>query len=116
MRNEFTAIVEPDGEWYIAYCPEIPGANGQGKSREECLASLREAIAFREIAIQPFLSYSSSSPALERAEGRPLKNDGPPHANPRDCSVISWTQHYPRRFLLKKSNVRCHASLAAASS
>ena len=45
MRNEFTAIVERDGPWYVAYCAEVPGANGQGKSREECLASLREAIA-----------------------------------------------------------------------
>lgn len=44
MHNEFTAIVEKDGPWYIAYCAEVPGANGQGKSREECLANLREAI------------------------------------------------------------------------
>ncbi len=45
MHNEFTAIVERDGPWYIAYCAEVPGANGQGKSREECEANLREAIA-----------------------------------------------------------------------
>jgi predicted RNase H-like HicB family nuclease len=45
VRNEFTAIVEQEGPWYIAYCAEVPGANGQGSSREECLASLREAIA-----------------------------------------------------------------------
>lgn len=45
MHNEFTAIVERDGPWYIAYCAEVPGANGQGKSREECLANLREAIS-----------------------------------------------------------------------
>ena len=45
MHNEFTAIVEQDGPWYIAYCAEVPGANGQGKSREECLESLRQAIA-----------------------------------------------------------------------
>ena len=44
MRNEFTAILEQDGPWYIAYCAEVPGANGQGSSREECLKSLREAI------------------------------------------------------------------------
>jgi len=44
MHNEFTAIVERDGEWFIAYCPEIPGANGQGKTKQECLASLAEAI------------------------------------------------------------------------
>lgn len=30
---------------YIAYCAEVPGANGQGDTREECLDSLKEAIA-----------------------------------------------------------------------
>ena len=44
MRNEFTAVIESDGTWFIAYCPEIPGANGQGKTREECKRSLVEAI------------------------------------------------------------------------
>jgi predicted RNase H-like HicB family nuclease len=45
MRNEFTAIVERDRQWFIAYCAGVPGANGQGKTREECLANLKEAIA-----------------------------------------------------------------------
>jgi predicted RNase H-like HicB family nuclease len=45
MHNEFTAIIEKDGEWFIAYCPEIPGANGQGRTREEARSSLAEAIA-----------------------------------------------------------------------
>ena len=45
MTNEFTAVVERDGKWFIAYCAEIPGANGQGRSKEEALASLSEAIA-----------------------------------------------------------------------
>ena len=44
MRNEFTAIVERDGEWFVSYCPEIPGANGQGRSKEESLESLTQAI------------------------------------------------------------------------
>lgn len=44
MRNEFTAVVERDGEWFIAYCPEIPGANGQGRTKEECLDNLTDAI------------------------------------------------------------------------
>jgi len=44
MTSEFTAIIERDGEWYIAYCPEIPGANGQGRTKEEVRASLVEAI------------------------------------------------------------------------
>ena len=45
MQNEFTAIFEIDGPWHIAYCAEVPGANGQGSSREECLTSLKHAIA-----------------------------------------------------------------------
>ena len=45
MRNEFTSVIEHDGEWFIGYCPEIPGANGQGKSEEECRANLAAAIA-----------------------------------------------------------------------
>ena len=45
MRNEFTAIIERDGPWFVAYCAEVPGANGQGGTREECLDNLREAIS-----------------------------------------------------------------------
>jgi predicted RNase H-like HicB family nuclease len=45
MHNEFTAIIEQDDEWFIGYCPEIPGANGQGHSIEECLENLGQAIA-----------------------------------------------------------------------
>ena len=45
MHNEFTAIIEQDGEWFIAYSPEIPGANGQGRTRDEARANLGEAIA-----------------------------------------------------------------------
>ena len=44
MKHEFTAIIERDGDWYIAYCPEIPGANGQGRTRDEARTSLSEAI------------------------------------------------------------------------
>jgi predicted RNase H-like HicB family nuclease len=45
MHNEFTAVFERDGDWYIAYSPEIPGANGQGRTKEEARRSLVEAIA-----------------------------------------------------------------------
>ncbi len=45
MHNEFTAVFERDGEWVIAYSPEIPGANGQGRTKEEARTSLAEAIA-----------------------------------------------------------------------
>ena len=45
MKNEFTAIIEEDGDWFIAWCPEIPGANGQGRTRDEVRANLAEAIS-----------------------------------------------------------------------
>jgi predicted RNase H-like HicB family nuclease len=45
MHNEFTAIIERDGEWFVAYSPEIPGANGQGHSPQDARENLAEAIA-----------------------------------------------------------------------
>jgi predicted RNase H-like HicB family nuclease len=47
MRNEFTAIIEQDGEWFVGWSPETAGANGQGRSVEECRASLGAAISRR---------------------------------------------------------------------
>ena len=43
----FTAILhrgEPDEGGYWATCLEVPGANGQGETREECLCSLGAAV------------------------------------------------------------------------
>jgi predicted RNase H-like HicB family nuclease len=45
LRNECTAIIERDAAWFIAYSPETPGANGQGRTSDEARASLGEAIA-----------------------------------------------------------------------
>jgi len=45
MHNEVTAVFEREGEWYIAYCPEIPGANGQGHTKDEARRGLADAIA-----------------------------------------------------------------------
>ncbi len=44
---KFTAIVhrgEPAEGGFWATCLEVPGANGQGETKEECLQNLREAI------------------------------------------------------------------------
>jgi predicted RNase H-like HicB family nuclease len=42
--NTYTAIIEQDDEWFFAYCPEVPGANGQGQTVEECKQNLAQAI------------------------------------------------------------------------
>ena len=45
MHNEFTAVIERDEDWFVAYCPEVSGANGQGRTKDEAKESLAEAIA-----------------------------------------------------------------------
>ena len=45
--KKFTAMVhrgEPDEGGFWATCLEIPGANGQGDTKEECLGDLKAAI------------------------------------------------------------------------
>ena len=41
MRNEFTAIVKQDGEWWIGWIEELTGVNCQEHTREELMESLR---------------------------------------------------------------------------
>lgn len=45
MKAEFIAVIEPAPEGgYWAFCPEIPGANGQGESVNDAKENLKEAI------------------------------------------------------------------------
>jgi predicted RNase H-like HicB family nuclease len=44
LSNTYTAIFQRDDDWYVAYCPEVPGANGQGRTKEEARNSLASAI------------------------------------------------------------------------
>lgn len=44
MSGNFTAIYEKGEKFYLGYCQEVPGANGQGKTLKECRDSLKEAI------------------------------------------------------------------------
>lgn len=42
-RQQFTAIIERDGDWYVANCPELDVAS-QGETIEEARDNLVEAI------------------------------------------------------------------------
>lgn len=45
MKNEFTVIIEDGGDgWLWAHSPEVPGANGQGRTPDEAKADLASAI------------------------------------------------------------------------
>jgi len=39
-----SAEIHKEGEWFVAFCPEMPEANGQGRTQEECLENLKQAI------------------------------------------------------------------------
>ena len=45
--RQFTAIIhrgDPDEGGFWATCLEVPGANGQGETKQECIQSLSDAI------------------------------------------------------------------------
>lgn len=39
-----TPEVHKDGKWYVAFCPEVPEANGQGRTPEESVESLKDGV------------------------------------------------------------------------
>lgn len=41
MKQNFTAVVKQDGEWWIGWVEEVPGVNCQERSREALLETLR---------------------------------------------------------------------------
>ncbi|HWB01961.1 MAG TPA: hypothetical protein VG796_02985 [Verrucomicrobiales bacterium] len=40
-----TAEIYREGEWFAAFCPEVPEANGQGATETEAVQSLWSAVA-----------------------------------------------------------------------
>jgi len=43
MQTYHVALEEEDG-WFVVQCVELPGAISQGRTREEALANIKEAI------------------------------------------------------------------------
>ena len=41
MKNNFTAVIKQDGDWWIGWIEEFPGVNCQEATREEPLETLR---------------------------------------------------------------------------
>ncbi|MBI2875326.1 MAG: type II toxin-antitoxin system HicB family antitoxin [Candidatus Tectomicrobia bacterium] len=68
MLAHFTAIYEKGEKYYIGYCPEVPGANGQGETIEECRESLKEAI---KLILQARLEDVYQSPVNGSVEAVP---------------------------------------------
>ncbi len=45
MSQQYTAVVKQDGDWWFGWVEEVTGVNGQERTRDALLASLREALA-----------------------------------------------------------------------
>ena len=53
--EHFTAVFEQEGDWWMAFVEELPGANTQGRTLDEARENLKEAVglvieANRELA------------------------------------------------------------------
>jgi predicted RNase H-like HicB family nuclease len=60
-RSQFTALLEKEGDGYVALCPELDVAS-QGETIEIALANLREAVEL-------FLECASAAEIKERLHG-----------------------------------------------
>lgn len=43
-HSTYTALVQREGEWWIGWIEEVPGVNGQGRTRDDLFESLRSAL------------------------------------------------------------------------
>lgn len=44
MNANHAVVIQSDSDWWIGWIEEVQGVNGQGRTCEECLASLRSAL------------------------------------------------------------------------
>jgi predicted RNase H-like HicB family nuclease len=40
----YTAVIQQDGQWWIGWVEVVPGVSSQGRTREELLDNLRDAL------------------------------------------------------------------------
>ncbi|MFN0095922.1 MAG: type II toxin-antitoxin system HicB family antitoxin [Dehalococcoidia bacterium] len=66
MQNVYSAIVElGDDGWFIAQSPEVPGANGQGRTPQEAIDDLRDAITLVHEYLKDEAARLASGQALQ---------------------------------------------------
>jgi predicted RNase H-like HicB family nuclease len=67
MKNEYTAIIKQEGDWWIGWIEEVAGVNCQEKTYEELketlLVTLKEALEFNR---QDALSEAGDSYTEEK--------------------------------------------------
>jgi predicted RNase H-like HicB family nuclease len=61
MSATFTAIFEQDGDWWVGYVEELPGANTQGATLDEARENLKEVV---ELIIEANHELAKHSPDI----------------------------------------------------
>jgi predicted RNase H-like HicB family nuclease len=64
QQKTFTAVIQKEGDLYVAQCPEI-GTASQGRSLDEAIANLKEAT---ELYLEEFPAGDVSPPFLTTFE------------------------------------------------
>ena len=59
MRVKFTVVIEKSPDNYAAYVPDLPGCVVTGRTREETLAEIREAI---ELHLESLCKHGEPAP------------------------------------------------------
>ena len=67
METAFTGVFVKDGDWYMAYVEELPGANTQGRILEEARENLREAVELILLSNRSEKSLSSGCGSISRS-------------------------------------------------
>ncbi len=44
MGAKYSAVIQQHGDWWIGWIEEVPGVNSQGRTREELLENLQDAL------------------------------------------------------------------------
>jgi predicted RNase H-like HicB family nuclease len=44
MATNYTAVIQQSGDWWIGWVEELAGVNSQGRTREELLDNLQDAL------------------------------------------------------------------------
>lgn len=66
--RQVKAVFERDGDWWIGYVEELPGANTQGRTLEEARENLKEAVALVVEANRELVRRETESRDIVREE------------------------------------------------
>ena len=65
--NDYTSIIQKEGDWWVGWVEEIPGVNCQERTRAELLESIHEALT-EMLELNREAAASAASASSERVK------------------------------------------------